>query len=182
MKNFICLLVVFLLISCGSLAPFKERSKAVENINKAEAVEAAKYAYKDFNQSKNLLKEADTFIVSNKKSPANTKAKKLLDESIVLSRKAYLDSIGNKNEKPVKQVEAIEETDHQIESQRIPSQTEYVVRSRANKTDCLWRIATYDFIYNDGYKWRKIYLANKKTIKDPNLIYPGQKLIIPPLE
>ena len=27
--------------------------------------------------------------------------------------------------------------------------------------------------------WKRIYETNKKTIKDPNMIYPGQKLIIP---
>ena len=30
-----------------------------------------------------------------------------------------------------------------------------------------------------GMTWKKIYDANKDVIKDPNLIYPGQKLKIP---
>ena len=30
-----------------------------------------------------------------------------------------------------------------------------------------------------GMTWQKIYEANKDTIKNPNLIYPGQKIIIP---
>ena len=30
-----------------------------------------------------------------------------------------------------------------------------------------------------GMTWKKIYEANKDTIKDPNLIYPGQKIKIP---
>ncbi|MGJ3203724.1 LysM peptidoglycan-binding domain-containing protein [Geobacillus thermoleovorans] len=62
--------------------------------------------------------------------------------------------------------------------QRPPKQKEepktYVVR----KGDSLWAIAKR--IYDDGSKWRKIYEANKKVIgKNPNLIYPGQKLVIP---
>jgi nucleoid-associated protein YgaU len=50
----------------------------------------------------------------------------------------------------------------------------YVVK----KGDCLWKIAKR--FYGDGSKWRTIYNANKKVIgKNPNLIYPGQKLVIP---
>lgn len=30
-----------------------------------------------------------------------------------------------------------------------------------------------------GMTWQKIYEANKDTIKDPNLIYPGKKIRIP---
>lgn len=45
------------------------------------------------------------------------------------------------------------------------------------KGDCLWNIAKK--YYGDGSKWTKIYNANKSKIKNPNLIYPGQKLTIP---
>ena len=33
--------------------------------------------------------------------------------------------------------------------------------------------------YNDSSKWRKIYNANRNLIKDPDKIFPGQKLKIP---
>jgi nucleoid-associated protein YgaU len=52
----------------------------------------------------------------------------------------------------------------------------YVVK----KGDCLWKIAARKDVYGDGSKWPKIYNANKKVIgKNPNLIKPGQKLVIP---
>ncbi len=57
----------------------------------------------------------------------------------------------------------------------------YVVRLVPNSRDCLWRIAEYEFIYDDAFKWPRIYEANRNIINDPDLIYPGQKLIIPPL-
>jgi LysM repeat protein len=62
--------------------------------------------------------------------------------------------------------------------QRPPKQKEqpktYVVR----KGDNLWAIAKR--FYGAGSKWPTIYAANKKVIgKNPNLIYPGQKLVIP---
>ena len=58
----------------------------------------------------------------------------------------------------------------------------YVVQLTPTKRDCLWRIAGYDYIYNDPFKWTILYEANKKTIKNPDLIYPKQKLIIPSLQ
>jgi len=51
---------------------------------------------------------------------------------------------------------------------------------RVKKGDNLWRISGYRNIYNDPSQWRKIYEANKDKIEDPNLIYPGQRLLIPP--
>ncbi len=64
----------------------------------------------------------------------------------------------------------------------LPFPAVYVVRLIPGRSDCLWRIAEYTFIYNNPLKWPVIYEANKKTFKDPsnpNLIFPGQKLQIP---
>ena len=51
----------------------------------------------------------------------------------------------------------------------------YVVK----KGDSLWWIAKYKDIYNDHFLWPLIYDTNKKLLKDPSKIYPGQKLMIP---
>ena len=45
------------------------------------------------------------------------------------------------------------------------------------KGDTLWGIALKN--YKNGQDWKKIYEANKDKIKNPDLIYPGQELIIP---
>jgi nucleoid-associated protein YgaU len=47
------------------------------------------------------------------------------------------------------------------------------------KGDCLWNIAKKPIIYNDPFKWHRIYEANKNQIKDPDLIYPKQVFKIP---
>ena len=41
----------------------------------------------------------------------------------------------------------------------------------------LWRIARV--IYGDGLRYTDIFQANKDTIRDPNVIYPGQVLLTP---
>lgn len=49
----------------------------------------------------------------------------------------------------------------------------YVVKSG----DTLWAIAKK--YYGNGSQYTKIYNANRDKIKNPSLIYPGQKLVIP---
>lgn len=43
--------------------------------------------------------------------------------------------------------------------------------------ETLWGLAVK--YYGKGFLWPKIYDANKKIISNPNIIYPGQKLLIP---
>lgn len=66
----------------------------------------------------------------------------------------------------------IKKTTTQRETKKTTTKT-YTVK----KGDCLWNIAKK--FYGSGSKYTKIYNANKSKIKHPNLIYPGQKLIIP---
>ena len=58
--------------------------------------------------------------------------------------------------------------------------TVYTVRLIPERRDSLWRIAEYDFIYGNPWLWPKIFHRNRKLIQDPDLIYPGWQLIIPP--
>ena len=50
----------------------------------------------------------------------------------------------------------------------------YVVKSG----DSLSKIAKAE--YGDANAWNRIFEANKDILKDPNKIFPGQKLKIPP--
>jgi nucleoid-associated protein YgaU len=52
-------------------------------------------------------------------------------------------------------------------------QRTYVVK----QGDSLSRIAQRE--YGDANKWHEIYEANNDIIKNPDLIYPGQKLRLP---
>ena len=56
---------------------------------------------------------------------------------------------------------------------------EYVVIYNRKSADCLWKIA--DKMYKNARLWPLIFMANRTQIKDPDLIYPGQKFIIPPV-
>lgn len=56
---------------------------------------------------------------------------------------------------------------------RKPQTTYYTVK----KGDTLWGIAQH--YYKNGNDWRTLYNANRSQIRNPNLIYPGQKLKVP---
>lgn len=56
----------------------------------------------------------------------------------------------------------------------------YTVGTWQKDRDCLWNIAAKDEIYNDPFMWPKIWQANTDKIRNPDLIYPGQVLRIPP--
>ena len=60
---------------------------------------------------------------------------------------------------------------------KLPRQTniDYVV----NHGDNLWDIAGADEIYADPYMWPRLYRANRDKIRDPDLIYPKQTLVVP---
>lgn len=57
-----------------------------------------------------------------------------------------------------------------------PEKQYYTVK----KGDYLSKIAKE--VYGDAKKYNVIFEANKPMLKDPDLIYPGQVLVIPPLQ
>jgi len=56
----------------------------------------------------------------------------------------------------------------------------YTVQLNPDKRDSLWRIAGHGDIYDTPWEWPKIWKRNQKLIQNPDLIYPGWQLIIPP--
>lgn len=58
-------------------------------------------------------------------------------------------------------------------------ETEYIVQDKPGNEDTLWNIA-FQF-YGDGRLWETLWERNKDTLRsgDPNLIYPGEKIMIP---
>jgi len=69
------------------------------------------------------------------------------------------------NQNPVQPVQA---------AQPAAPQTEYYT---VKSGDSLSKIAKQ--LYGDANAWHKIHQANLNQIKDPNLIQPGQKFVIP---
>lgn len=55
---------------------------------------------------------------------------------------------------------------------------EHAVSSKVvSRGDSLWRISRIK--YGDGSRYALVYRANRDRIRDPNLIYPGQTIVLP---
>jgi nucleoid-associated protein YgaU len=52
-----------------------------------------------------------------------------------------------------------------------------LVTARVQRGDSLWRISTT--VYGEGTRYTQLYDANASQIRDPDLIYPGQVLVVP---
>ena len=57
--------------------------------------------------------------------------------------------------------------------------SEYVVGTWAENRDCLWNISGKSEIYGDPFQWPKIWQGNTDQIRNPDIIHPGQRLMIP---
>jgi hypothetical protein len=71
------------------------------------------------------------------------------------------------------------------EPQAPPLPKQYMVQLILPKRDCFWRIAGYPFVYNDPWKWKILFKANKSVLENPenpDLIEPGQVFTIPSLK
>jgi len=56
---------------------------------------------------------------------------------------------------------------------------DYVVGTWADDRDCLWNIAGKAEIYNDALMWPKVWQSNTEIIRNPDVIFPGQRLNLP---
>ncbi len=56
---------------------------------------------------------------------------------------------------------------------------EYTVGTWAKNRDCLWNISRKARIYDNAFLWPKIWQANRSEIKNPDILHPGEKLMIP---
>ena len=101
-------------------------------------------------------------------------AKNGFDLMVSVKLKQYR-SYGTKIVKVENNKASVEPVREQTNSPAPKQETTYTVQ----KGDCLWNIAKK--FYGNGSKYTKIYEANKDKIKNPNLIYPDQVLVIPSL-
>ncbi len=115
-------------------------------------------AEKLLEESRQALKESD-YMLSKEKADASYSLAKNARDDMKEARKRALD-------------EAKREFDGVLA-------VSYTVRSWAETRDCLWNIAKQNKVYNDPWQWKKIYMANRDKIKDPDVIYKDQVFKIP---
>jgi nucleoid-associated protein YgaU len=77
----------------------------------------------------------------------------------------------------LKQAHAIRASSASDEGASSPMVTHATSSKVVSRGDSLWRIS--HFAYGDGARYALLYRANRGQIRDPNLIYPGQTLVLP---
>lgn len=129
--------------------------------------------------------KADLIAAHIKKFGFNTSDIKVKVDNDKVILMGSIDTIENKNKIVVTagNVEGIASVDDWIVVKNPPvvappppEKQFYTVK----KGDYLSKIAKE--VYGNANKYNIIFEANKPMLKDPNLIYPGQVLVIPPLE
>ena len=142
-----------------------ERIKSVENLQiKVKSKDKEKKFTADFDGAESILNESKKHYDEDALELSMSKA----DES-----EALLNSILIALEKDSGSMVSGGDSDRIFSDESI-----YIVKYRKKDTDCLWRISL--IVYKNARLWPLIYKANKRQIKDPDLIFPGQRFIIPP--
>jgi nucleoid-associated protein YgaU len=113
------------------------------------------------------LLEAKSFVLSIEKSD---EALTLLN-SVIISMEQKMEELRMKEQKAA--LGGLK--DGGVSAEGFPR--EYVVQFNPKKRDCLWRIA--HTVYRNARLWPLIYVSNRDQIKDPDLIFPGQRFTIP---
>ena len=77
----------------------------------------------------------------------------------------------------LKQAHAIHASSASDEGASSPMVARAISSKVVSRGDSLWRIS--HLTYGDGARYALLYRANRGQIRDPNLIYPGQTLVLP---
>ena len=174
----LCLFSLLLLVLTGCpkrplVSPVDQaRLDAEEAIASAsKAIDAAWEVGADVTIAESLLEEARSAFAEGDYPTATSKAWEA-EASANAAREAAL-------AKAREEEEVVEE--EEIAEEEVVEEVSgfYVVGTWERDRDCLWNIAKKKRFYGDPWKWKRIYRANQDKIKDPDLIYPGQRLSIP---
>jgi nucleoid-associated protein YgaU len=120
-----------------------------------------------------------TAVVEQKQDVTAAEVKPVVDVQTPAEKKQEVQPLVNAKQEIVEKEAVVEKKEETVAKDPakkcVALRTQYIVK----KGDCLWWTAKYKDVYNDSLMWSIIYDANKDKIKDPNLIYPGQKFTIP---
>ncbi len=163
------------------------KASAAKKIEEAQAAIDAAKSSDASKLSPNDIKAAEESLAQAKSLFNDAKYK----ESMIASGQAISIAQGVSSKKAVVVAPVIEQSKEgavvkekeeakKALQKKVEEETEYTlykVKYNPAKRDCLWRIAQQ--FYNDGFRWKDIFEANRDIVKNPDLIKPGWMLKIP---
>jgi len=156
--------------SCSRVKTLSPEEEA--RLNAMDAISRAEKMINTCREEEVAVEDAEALLGEAKEAVENNdylQAKEKADAAYSLAKKALEEALAARKK-------ALEEAEKEY-SEKLP--VSYTVGRWEINRDCLWNIAKKPEIYDDPWQWKKIYLANKAKIKDPDLIYPGQVFEIP---
>lgn len=166
------LAILLLLVGCAK-KPTEEIQEAENAIAQAKQAGAEKYASASFRAAEDKYREGMDLVDTKKYKNAVP----LLEETVRLADAARQEAIDAKRIEEEKR--KAEEAKAAAEAQAAQETSSATTIHKVKRGECLWNIAGYRKIYSDPWKWQKIFNENRDKIRDPDLIFPGQELVIP---
>ncbi len=159
----------------------KDAEKALAVTHKAicelEEKRAIKYDIEEYMAILNLFREVQKEYNEERYLQVIEKAGSITQRCNALQKKAREIDAQQKSE------------DLRFEKRKQLKKTEGLVEEKKKKLEiiehvvqfgeCLWKICQEAQVYNNPLIWPIVYKANRSQIRDPDLIYPGQRFIIP---
>ncbi len=187
------LLTLFFTTSgCASSPQMFERDLAREAVQDADRAGAATMAVEEYREARSTLDKGETLLDKGDLEEARATLDTAIAQAHQAEVTAYIRSL-NLAENQIHQLEiqkkallkawraaiadqaAVIDFAKEEESQPETKPTSYTVTNGEN----LFVIASRKRVYGDPLLWPLIYKANRDQIKDPQQIYPGQRLSIP---
>ncbi|MFH2069076.1 MAG: LysM peptidoglycan-binding domain-containing protein [Candidatus Omnitrophota bacterium] len=164
-----------------------ETAMEVSQRAEAAAIEARQAAAQAKTASEQAIASANQSIQTA--NQAIDKTNQTIDQVNAINEKVMQENAKLRFEMEQK-AQALEQTDQGLsdEMENLKKEIEKLTIKDAGKAFSLYTVKKGDFlikiagkegVYGEGGAWKKIYQANRDKIKNPNLIYPGQKLQIP---
>jgi nucleoid-associated protein YgaU len=130
--------------------------------------------------AESLKKELDSYDLGTDKLEVSVDGDKAIIKGEVADQSIFEKAvIAVGNTLGVSKVEASEIKIADANAPDEPAEPKFVT---VKKGDNLWKIAEKAYGKGKGPKYTVIFEANKPMLKDPDLIYPGQVLRIPPID
>jgi len=149
-------------------------ASATQALAKAEEAGALEYAEKSYGSARDTLNRARREMSDPcgyyRARDLAAEAEELAGESVAAAEKARLEKERREAERRA------EEARRLAEERRLREKPPEYSIERGNS---LWSIAGMEKIYGDPLLWPLLYEANGKLIKDPDLIFPNNRLTVP---
>ncbi len=153
------------------------RTLAQRRLNEAQAFNVAEHYGDEFEEAQSLFENAQSLYDDEEYIEAREDflaVLEVLDDELIASLR------------DIAREAAMADEPEEPEEPQDPELPEYYeVRLIPERRDSFWRIAEYEFVYDDPWEWPRLYEANRDVLRDPDnpdLIHPGMEFRIPSVD